>query len=388
MPESYCRLCRSNQLFRCLTLRNVPQNIQRLLTEDQLDFDSAITLSVYQCKECGLVQLADTLEPDYYDDYVMTTSHSPQMKAFQHSQAFEFVSRFALMGKRVIEIGCGDGSYLKYLREAGAIPCGIEPSRSFRQMAQARGYRILEGYVDRQNPIRGGSYDAFVTRQVLEHVPDPNDFLQGIRHALRAGGVGLVEVPSLEQTLEDRRFYDLFPDHLSYFTSLTLRHALERNGFEVLDISRGMKGEYNVALVRKAPEYDFVTFQRTVDVTAQDLLTFVETQHQRGKRVAIWGAGGKGVTLLAVAQVRDVAYVVDSDPHKQGLFTPVSHLRIFAPERLLSDPVDAVIVTALAYRDEILTELCETLDFRGIIAILGQRLQIFQRSLDTEGEAV
>lgn len=380
MPDSCCRLCGSNRLSKCLTLENAPRSIQELLAEDQLDSDSAITLSVYQCKECGLVQLTEAFESDYYDEYVMTVSHSPQMRAFQRSQAFDFVSRFGLAGKRVIEIGCGDGNYLQYLHEAGAIANGIEPSQPFRQMAQERGFQVLGGYVGRQQPVSGARYDAFVARQVLEHVPDPNDFLQGTRQILSPTGVGLVEVPSLEQALEGERFYDFFHDHLSYFSSLTLRHALGRNGFDVLEVSRGMNGEYNVALVKKAPEYEYITLQRTLDVITQDLRAFVETQHQCGRRVATWGAGGKGVTVLAVAQVNGISYVVDSDAHKQGRFTPVSHLPIFAPERLLSDPVDAVIITALAYRDEILNQLRRTLEFKGTIAVLGPQLEVLQRS--------
>jgi SAM-dependent methyltransferase len=376
MNESCCRQCSSNQLSMCLTLKNAPPSIQRLLTKEQLGSDVAISLSVYQCMECGLFQLTEALESNYYDDYVMTASHSPQMRAFQRSQAFSFVSSFDLLGKRVIEIGCGDGNYLQYLHEAGAIPYGIEPSKPFCQMAKERGFQVLEMYVGLQQPVPGAPYDAFVARQVLEHIPNPNGFLQGIRQALSPTGVGLVEVPSLEQTLEGGRYYDFCSDHLSYFSSLTLRHALERNGFVVLEVTRGMNREYNVAVVSKAPEYEFVTLQRELEVATQDLRTFVETYYLQGKRVAVWGAGGKGITVLAVAQVRDITYVVDSDPHKKGRFTPVSHLPIFTPEKLLSDPVDAVIVTAVAYRDEILTELREALGFQGTIAVLGERLQV------------
>ena len=378
MPEFHCRLCGSNQLGTYLTLENAPRNIQHLLTRNQLDSDSAITLSVYQCKECGLVQLTEALGLGYYDEYLMTASHSPQMKTFQRSQASDFVSRFDLVGKRIIDIGCGDGNYLQYLDEAGAIAYGIEPSRPSRQIAQAQSSQILDGYVGRQQLIPGTPYDAFVTRQVLEHVPDPNDFLLGIHQALSSTGVGLVEVPSLEQSAEGGRFYDFFPDHVSYFSSLTLRHALVRNGFEVLGVSRGMNGEYSVALVRKAQEYDSVTLRHTLGAITQELRAFVEDRRLQGKRVAVWGAGGKGVTVLAVAQVRGVAYVVDSDPHKQGRFTLVSHLPIFAPEKLLSDPVDAVIITAMAYHDEILNELRGALGFRGSVALLGQRLQVIQ----------
>jgi len=220
-------------------------------------------------------------------------------------------------------------------------------------------------------------YDAFVTRQVLEHVPDPNDFLQGIRQSLGSDGVGLVEVPSLEQGLENLRFYDFFADHLNYYSTHVLRYALERNGFEVLEVVRGMEGEYNVALVRKIPEDNFANLQDTVALITRELHDFVTSCRTQGKRIAVWGAGGKGITVMAVTRLQGIAYAVDSDPHKQGRLMPVSHLPIFAPEKLLSEPVDAVILTALAHREEILKELRETLRFRGVIAVLGPRLQIF-----------
>jgi SAM-dependent methyltransferase len=346
MPELYCRLCGSNRLIERLTFENVPRSIQRLLKREQLDEDSSLTLHVYQCEDCNMVQLCDMLESDYYDDYMMTVSHSPQMNEYQRSQAFKFVSQYDLVGKRVIEVGCGDGNYMEHLREAGSLVYGIEPSYTFRKMAAERGFKVYEGYANRQSMIPGVPYDAFVTRQVLEHVPNPNDLLQGIRHALVSRGVGLVEVPSLEQTLERERFYDFFPDHLNYFSEHTLRHALERNGFEVVETSRGMNGEYNIAIVRKAEDSDVPSLQKSLDTIASDLHNFLEKCAAEHKRVAVWGAGGKGLTLMAITGIKNVAYVIDSDPHKEGLFTPVSHLPIVAPEKLLSDPVDAIIVTA------------------------------------------
>ncbi|WP_204308421.1 hypothetical protein, partial [Escherichia coli] len=61
---------------------------------------------------CRFVQLSDTLDDDYYDDYLMTTSHSNQMQSYQRDQAQDFVIRFDLKGKHVREMGCGDGNYL------------------------------------------------------------------------------------------------------------------------------------------------------------------------------------------------------------------------------------------------------------------------------------
>lgn len=371
-----CRLCSSKALSVCLTQQHASPSIQRLLTAQECTLDQPVRLEVHQCADCGFVQLTERLEETYYDDYVMTTSHSPQMVKYQQTQVADFIERFRLVGKRVVEIGCGDGNYLALMREAGAQVSGVEPSHSFRQMALARDLDVSEGYVGRGRQLKGSPFDAFVTRQVLEHVPDVNDFLQGIRENLTADAVGLVEVPSLEQAMEQGRFYDFFADHLNYFSADTLRHALERNGFSVLEVSRGMNGEYNVALVQRSSKYDFAAMQETLGTLSRDLAAYIDKCTKAGKRVAIWGAGGKGITVLAVGQITGVAYVIDSDPLKMGYFTPVSHIPIFAPDRLLTDPVDAVIITALAYRDEIIAQLKQTLGFDGEVVVLGPTLQI------------
>lgn len=379
MSKMICRLCGGDQLKEVLVVENAPQNISRLLTKQELLTDTSITLRVYQCVACGHVQLIEEPEDIFYEDYLMTVSHSPQMQAYQRRQAFDFVSRFSLMGKRVIEVGCGDGNYLGYLAEAGADVTGVEPSQQFKELAEQRGFKILRGYVGRDHQLEGVPFDGFVTRQVLEHVSAPNDFLQGIRSALTSDGVGLVEVPSLEQAIERWRFYDFFPDHLSYFSARTLRLILDKNGFDVIDISRGMSGEYLVALVRNHTPVDLEPVQYSIDILRKDFQQFVNTNLTQGKRVAVWGAGGKGIAALASIQAKNIAYVIDSDPFKQGHFTPVSHLPVVAPKTLQIDPVDAIIVTALAYHNEIINQLRQELRFNGVIAVLNRdRLNIIQ----------
>ncbi len=355
-----------------------PANVSYLLRPEDIVHDVAISLEVYRCERCGLVQLAVDPEPAYYADYVMTVSHSPQMREFQHAQAHAFVDRFALVGRRVIEVGCGDGHYLGILRELGVDTTGIEPSASFRELALAAGHDVLAGYVTEELGIPNGPYDAFATREVLEHIPDPNDFLRGIRRSLTDEAVGLVEVPSLEQALEHARFYDFFRDHVNYFSAGTLARTLERNGFLVLEITRGMGGEYLQALVRVDAARDFQALARSVATVADELGSLLATTAQRGRRAAAWGSGAKGLASLAAAGAEGLAYVVDSDPHKQGRLTPVTHLPVVAPERLLEDPVDLVVLTALAYRDEIVAELRGRLRFRGTIAVLGSPLELLQ----------
>jgi len=361
-----------------LTIPQVPRNIQRLFRHDELHLDRSVNLDVLGCSRCGFVQIEPLLDDAYYDDYLMTTTHSRQMQEYQARQARDFVQRFGLAGKSVKEMGCGDGSYLDHLHDAGAVVSGIEPSTRFRELAVARGYEIESGYVTATRQLDGGPYDGFVTRQVLEHVPDIHSFLTGIRLNLKPGAVGLIEVPSLEKALNDRRYYDFFPDHVNYFSLRTLRLALEINGFDVVDMCHDMLDEYNVALVRVAEYPSLKHVGATVSSLGKELREFVTHYRDKGQKVAMWGAGGKGLSVMAAAGIRDLDLLVDGDPHKQGLFTPVSHLKVESPSTLASGEFAAVVITAMAYRNEIERTLLDDYQFQGDIAILGHHLQLSQ----------
>lgn len=371
-----CRLCGQSARHPFLRLPHAPANISRLLHPRDFPTDHPIDLQVWRCNACAFVQIDPVLAESYYDDYVMTVSHSPQMDRYQGDQAADFVRRFNLANQRIVEIGCGDGNYLQHLQSAGAVVVGNEPSTPFRKLAQARGFTVHQGYVGASSPVPGGPYHAFASRQVLEHVPNPRDFLLGARQSLLPGGVGLVEVPSLEQALRSHRFYDFFSDHLNYFSLPTLRLALELAGFEVLETSHGMNGEFNVAIVRTSPTLDFNDFDPIVHNLIASLRSWVATHQTAGQRVAVWGAGGKGLSAMALANLQNIPFVIDSDPHKHGLHTPVGHFPIVTPDHLLQNPVDAIVLTALAYKQEILSDLRGRLGFHGPVAALGTSLEI------------
>jgi SAM-dependent methyltransferase len=377
MSAYACRLCAHTELSTPLVLGNSPRNIQRLFSPETLSQDRSVELQVLQCAKCGFVQLDPLLEGEYYEDYLMGAPHSAQMQAYQKRQAHEFVRDFGLACKKVKEIGSGDGCYLGHLRAAGCDATGIEPSAKSRAIALAAGHRVEEGYVTADRRLEAAPYDAFVTRQVLEHVPDIHGFLTGIRRNLKPGAAGLVEVPSLEKALADRRFYDFFPDHVNYFSARTLRLALETNGFEVLEVRQDMFDEYIVAYVRRFEHPALDDIAATVHLLGDDLRRYVADCHAASRKVAIWGAGGKGLSVMASAGISDVDLLVDSDPVKQGLVAPVTHLRVEPPQALARHGIDAVIVTARAYKNEILRTLREDLGFRGEIAVLGHRLERF-----------
>ena len=70
--------------------------------------------------------------------------------------------------------------------------------------------------------------------------------------------------------------------------------------------------------------------------------------------MAIWGAGHQALAVIAMTNIaKKIKYVVDSAPFKQNKYTPATHIPIVAPEMLLTDKVDALIVMAAGYSDEV-----------------------------------
>lgn len=378
--ERICRLCDGNLYAEPIySLHNIPQAAQSFLKRDQLNSDSGIDISICQCAACGLVQLTSS-PVKYYREVITSASVSDEMRAFRIRQIGEFADRFGLVGKKVIEIGCGEGYCLDILSEFGVCAFGLEASEKAGTIGRNKGRKILSGYIEKNTQIEGGPFDAFIMINFLEHAPRPRDLMSGININLVPDAVGMVEVPSLEHVIEAQRFYDFVPDHLSYFTEQTLHSALETSGFDVLS-SRRVWNDYDiVAHVQKRDKLDFRDWDDNFDQLKKDLAGFVESFDRVDKEVAVWGASHQALTILAISGQRKIKYIIDSAPFKQGLYTPVTHMPIVSPLRLKDDKVDAVLVMAAGYSDEVVRILREELSYRGNIAVLrGNSIEIVQR---------
>jgi SAM-dependent methyltransferase len=387
-----CRLCGEYALQKIIETDRSPASVERLLMRPELSDDGPVSLRVFQCMHCDLVQLTDIMPDDYYEDYEMAVSFSPRYVTYLRELAEYFTSITGLRSGRIAEIGCGDGTFMGVLQEKGFSVTGVEPSDRFREKAVAGGFEVHKRYINTDITVPGAPYDAIVSRQVLEHVPDINGFLSGMKQSLAPGGFALIEVPSLEIAVSNGRFYDFFPDHVNYFSQTALCSALEFHGFQVLDVRQAFQGEFNTIVVRLEVEQLSLkatpwreqrsepgSIVQAIDGISDLLDNFFAKCRREKLRVAVWGSGGKGVSTLAVAGIsadNGPAYVVDSDSRKQALYMPVSHFKVYPPEKLIDDPVDVVLVTALAHIDEIIEVLRTDLEFGGEIFALGTTLEV------------
>jgi len=297
--------------------------------------------------------------PSYYEDYIMTNTYSDAMQRLQQRQMERLLSlREGGQPTSFVEIGCGDGSFMKYAR--GRVPriLGIEPSNRFAQEAIGLGFDVITGYVSADKLLTQEKFDSFASRQVFEHLPDPLDVLTGIRQMLNPGAVGLIEVPYGHRSLRTRRFFDFFPDHVNYYSVNSLVALATDAGFNVISCNEAFNGDYLELWIRYEPNpsqwFNELVIAR--DRVCNALREKIRDIRQQNKRLAVWGCGAKALSIFSASEPETIALidcVIDSDPHKHGKFVPGSSVSVLSPDEVACRNPDVVLVLALSYREEI-----------------------------------
>ena len=373
--DACCRLCHSTQLRCVIELEKSPRCISQLLTQEMVRDDRAITLQVLKCESCGFVQAIPGIGESDYDQYVMSWMHLKTMADYRRGLCTELVGRYSLHGRKILDVGCGSGEFLELLLSCGAVACGVEPSGVLADKAREKKFQVIQDVVSAKSMLEVGPIDGFTCLQVLEHVADPVGFLKILRTSLSTSGVGFVEVPSLERIVEDRRLYEFFVDHLNYFTMGTLTMACESAGFQVLNASREFDRQFLTVCITPADLPQAETFSE-MRGPLQAAREWVLSLRDDGIKVAAWGAGYKSTAAMAELDLSCIECVVDSDPAKHGLFMPVCHLPVVSPTELNARAIGAVLITAVAYKNEIVEFIRGTLGFTGRVAALGRQLEI------------
>ena len=342
-----------------LTLDNMPASAQHMPDAQGVKEDRGLTLDLCQCMGCGLVQF-DCEPVDYYRDVIRAGGFSKTMVELRRYQYKHLIDSYHLEGKKFIEVGCGQGEFLKVLSEFPVEVHGIEHDHHLVELARAQGLDVTEGFTETEDTrFAGGLYDVFLSFNFLEHQPDPSTMLQAIYRNLEDDAMGLITVPSFEYIMDHNSYYELIRDHLAYYTFETLTPLLERNGFQVEECEVINRDTLSV-IVRKRPQMDTENLLECYVNLKREMETYMKYLDAWDKKVAIWGASHQGFTLAATTKLGEKArYIIDSAPFKHGKFAPSSHLPIVPPDYFTDHPVDAIVITAPGYTDEIAASIRE-----------------------------
>jgi len=365
-----CRVCGHNFFEEALLkYENMPKAAQFLPDVQSLKDDQGVNLEVCQCSGCGLVQLSNAPVP-YYREVIRASAVSEEMKGFRKNQFRDFVKKYLLQRKKIIEIGCGMGEFLSIMQKFSAESYGLEYSQESIARCVKSGLKVFPGFVENAAyKINNSPFDAFFILNFLEHLPDPNETLRGIYNNLTDDGIGLIEVPNFDMILNKKLFSEFIGDHLFYFTGETLNSTLSFNGFEVIECKVEWYDYIISAVVKKKKRTDLSDFHKYQAKLKNEIDKYLSLF--KDKKVAIWGASHQALAIISLLNLSGrIEYVIDSAVFKQGKFTPATHIPIVSPDKLLSNKVDAIIVMAAGYSDEVAKIIRHNFDKNINISIL------------------
>lgn len=374
-----CPLCATPGRTSFLRLEAVPVNQNLLMTTyeaargcERGDLDIAF------CDTCGFIaNLAfDPARLRYTPDYENAQSFSPSFRRYLADVASQLVSRHDIRGKRVVEIGCGNGDFLRLICAlSGGEGIGFDPSFDAARTRMPASITVIPDVY--RELYAGYSGDLFCFRHTLEHVADPVGFLRQVRQTLgKSGAPVYCEVPDIRWILEQRAFWDFFYEHCNYFSSASLARLFAATGFEVLRTGTAFGDQYlwlealPVQRCRSHPDDQTAVaalgeavrrFTSDCARRVGEVREEIEALCRAGQRCVVWGAGAKGVTLLNTLALglEAVEFVVDINPRKQGRFIPGTGQQIVAPDFLTTYKPDVVLVMNRNYLHEIGGELDE-----------------------------
>lgn len=348
-----CIVCGRVLGERILTLDNMPFAAQHMPGIDDLKTEKGITLSLYECSGCGLVQF-DAPPVWYYRDVIRSTKVSALFRKLRSEQYAHFIEVFGLQNKRILEVGCGAGEFVEIFNDFPVKAYGVEHNKELIAKAKESGLSVFEGFIESENDILpDGPYDAFTSFNFLEHQPNPGGMLRGIYENLTDDGVGLITVPSFEYFQEQASYYEFIRDHIAYYTEKSLKVLLEMNGFEIVELKRFNRDTLE-AMVRKSKKNSLVDFEAQKIEMQRKLNECLQSYEGTDKEVYIWGASHQGFTILSTLDFPvKLSGIIDSAIFKWNKYSPASHIPIISPEILREKTPHCIIIIAPAFSEEI-----------------------------------
>ena len=384
-----CRHCKTELELEFLNLGNAPPSNSYLNKEDLRKPEITYPLRILTCTNCWLVQTEDYTDADelFNDDYAYFSSTSKSWLKHASDYCVMITNRLGLSDNSfVVEIASNDGYLLKNFVSSG-IPClGIEPTKSTAAAASAIGVPVRQEFFGKNMGLRmanaGEQADLVLGNNVFAHVPDINDFIEGVAALLKPNGVVTFEFPHLLQLIQQNQFDTIYHEHFSYLSLCSVSSIFKAAGLRVFDVEElkthggslriygciGDASHKETSLVQNIltnelqagmqDEKTYSAFQKKADKVKDGLISFLLEAKAEGKTVAGYGAAAKGNTLMNYAGIRPdlIPFICDAAESKIGQYMPASHIPILPPSVLDENTPDYLVILPWNIAEEVMKQ--------------------------------
>jgi 2-polyprenyl-3-methyl-5-hydroxy-6-metoxy-1,4-benzoquinol methylase len=405
-----CRCCGAPLRETFADLGMTPLANSYVAPSDAARMEPFYPLHALVCSACRLVQLTEFESPHaIFSEYRYFSSVSDAWLSHAETYAERMVARLGLgQATSVVEVASNDGYLLQYFARRGIPVLGIDPATNVARTAIARGIPTEIAFFSAATAARlrvSHPQPMLMTaNNVLAHVPDLHDFVEGFRILLAPGGVATFEFPHLLRLMQQGEFDTIYHEHFSYLSLLVAERIFAQHQLTVFDLEELPTHGGSLRLfVRHAADHQkqvmpaveamrrlelqcglngpeaYRSFAEQVVDTKARLLEFLLQTRRAGQRVVGYGAPAKGNTLLNYCGIGPelLPFTADRSPYKQGLLLPGTRIPIRTPEAILKARPDYVLILPWNLREEIAKQMATIRDWGGRFVVPIPRVEIF-----------
>jgi len=384
--RTHCRTCGSKKLELILDLGKTALANDFLKPEDVPGYKTWLPLRVVLCTDCSLVQLADTVDPRVlYSHYAYVTSTSKTMDAhLNHLTTHLMVTGRLGAGAKVLEIASNTGVFLKKFKEQGCEVLGVEPAVNIADVAIATAIPTRKEFFNAVNAKKvkaeWGAADLVLGRHVFAHIDDLRDLLAGLETISHPETLIAFEVPYVVDFFQHTEYDTIYHEHLSYVSVASLEALVKDSSFMLsrvdhypihggsilfhlrhrssrvaphASVAEALANEKKMGLALASTWKEFA---KRVGHIRAELPALLRSLKAKGKRIVGYGASAKGNTLLNTCGLtaKELDYIIDNTPFKQGKVAPGSWIPVRPPEALRADQPDYALLLAWNFAPEII----------------------------------
>lgn len=368
IQNTECLACGTSDLRSIIDLGKQPlaNNYHNGETQDEYP------LNLNLCQSCYHLQLSHTVNPDLmFKNYLYVSGTAKTLRDYFDYFASKTL-KYLPKATKILDIACNDGTQLDSYLKLGLQTYGIDPAENLYEDSKLRGHNIICDYFnsDTSHKFEGKTFDIITAQNVFAHTSYTVDFLNTCKEVMDDDSLLFIQT-SQANMVRNNEFDTIYHEHLSFFSSNSMKSLVERCGMTLYDIfktdihgtsyvfvisknkkepkdgvSKNLLEEKELGMtdVLTYPEYALKCYQSTFNLKKK-----LEEMKNEGYILVGYGAAAKGNTLLNFGKI-SLDFIIDDNPLKQNLLTPGMNIPIFGPEKInqISEN-DKVVFVPLAW---------------------------------------
>lgn len=382
--ERECQIC-SNNISSIIH----EENFREIIGINHSNYTHIVRI----CEKCGFVYVSPTIAEnelaDYYaymslydmSLYEFTEHNSLSQRINRYQRIFKFINGYIKKTQQelssVLDIGCSTGYLLSLFKKNGYKVLGIDPSSKCKEIAlQEYGVNIRTGTLD-TIPIQNEKYDVIILSHVLEHIVDLSFFILKLKSILSPKGIIYIEVPDVQNINLPFGYFSF--EHVNYFSKSSLKNLMAKNGLSPEAFGRSCNknegenfpfaiyGIFNIDVESK------LIIDNDYERTIKSIRNYkkIESDNKFSEKfdrifmnydcIALFGGGTHTSRILSLLKDEcfdKIIAIFDNDPKKNN--TSINGINVYSPftnEKVYEKKVDIIIISSLAYENEIYEQI-------------------------------